>query len=135
MTALPKGFLRAEDERALPPLYATEDLDDRQKVCRVKWFSGSMAWYALELDAEPDEDGRRIAFGLVVSQDCPRGEFGYFDLAELAAARVRLPYRVAGQPGVRHTAAFPAVERDRGWFPGLTVAQVRAYIDEHGHRP
>lgn len=80
--------------REIPPLYATEHVDD--PVVRLKWFTpdGNYTWYVLEFD--PDQ---RLCFGLVVGQD---RELGYFSLDELRQVR--------GLLGLR-------VERDLYWEP------------------
>jgi hypothetical protein len=78
----------------IPPLYATEQIDDPPAL--LKWFTpdSSFSWYVLEYD--PDQ---RLCFGLVVGAV---REIGYFSLDEVK--------QVHGHLGLR-------VERDLYWQP------------------
>ena len=64
---------------SLPPLYATENIDD--PIVRVKFFTpdSSWTWYVTEFD--PIE---RRCFGLVIGHE---RELGYFMLTELEEGR------------------------------------------------
>lgn len=80
--------------KTIPPLYSQES-KGQDAIVKVKFFLGSWRWYATEMNPETG-----LCFGKVVSDMCPDGELGYFDLMELASTKVR--------PGI-------AVERDK-WF-------------------
>jgi hypothetical protein len=66
-------------EKRLPPLYATEKLDD--PIVHAKLFTpdSSWTWYITEYDPE-----QRLCYGLVHGHEA---ELGYFSLAELEAVR------------------------------------------------
>ena len=74
-------------EKALPALYATEDVPAAEKLAVVKFFGGGRGtWYAVE--GEKQEDGDWMFFGYVVSplgSDCD--EFGYFTLNQLKSVK------------------------------------------------
>ena len=89
----------------IPPLYANDGADDPDAViARVKLFSpyNGWRWYITEWDAETGQ-----CFGLVDGFDT---ELGYFDLTELAEAKV--------------FGRIPAVERDLRWKP-VTLGEIR----------
>ena len=89
----------------IPPLYANDGADDPDAViARVKLFSpyNGWRWYITEWDAETGQ-----CFGLVDGFDT---ELGYFDLTELAEAKV--------------FGRLPAVERDLRWKP-VTLGEIR----------
>lgn len=84
--------------RSWPKLYATEKLPMRDKVIHAHFFVGACDWWLAEYCAET------LAFGYVNLGDPQCAEWGYFDLAELAAL------------SVEHPAGFPlVVERDLHW--------------------
>jgi hypothetical protein len=70
----------------IPPLYATEQVDD--PLARLRWLTpdSTMTWYITEFD--PDQ---RLCFGLV---DGHERELGYFSLDEIAAIRGPLGLQV-----------------------------------------
>lgn len=72
-------LIPSELESKLPPLYATEHLED--PVAHLKWFTpdSNWTWYVLEYD--PTE---RVAFGLVSGHEL---ELGYFSVREIEEAR------------------------------------------------
>ena len=70
----------------IPPLYATEKLDDPTVWIKLFTPDSNWTWYLTEFD--PTE---RMAFGLVVGQD---QELGYFALAELENSRGLLGLRI-----------------------------------------
>ncbi len=80
--------------KLLPPLYATENIDD--PVAHVKLFTpdSSWSWFLTEFDPV-----QRLCFGFVIGLD---QELGYFSLHELEAVRGPL-----GLP----------IERDLYWQP------------------
>ena len=80
--------------KLLPPLYATENIDD--PVAHVKLFTpdSSWSWFLTEFDPV-----QRLCFGFVIGLD---QELGYFSLDELEAVRGPL-----GLP----------IERDLYWQP------------------
>ncbi len=71
-------LLTQELREKLPPLGATEKVDD--PVCQVKYFTpdGSWTWFATEFDAED------TFFGAVSGAEF---EIGYFSLSELESLR------------------------------------------------
>ncbi len=97
-------LLTKANERAIPPLYSTEDVPESEKRVAVKFFDpcGSWTWYVVE--GEKQEDGDWRFFGLV---DGFEREWGYFMLSELAA--------VKGRFGI-------GIERDRNF--NKTIGQV-----------
>ncbi len=89
----------------IPALYANENAPDYDAVvAHVKLFSpyADWTWYVTEWNPQTGE-----CFGLV---DGFEMELGYFDLTEMAEAKVR---------GV-----VPAVERDLYWKP-KTIGEIR----------
>ncbi len=71
-------LLTQELREKLPPLGATEKVDD--PVCQVKYFTpdGSWTWFATEFDTEDTFFGAVSGFEF---------EIGYFGLSELEALR------------------------------------------------
>ena len=67
----------------IPALYATEKMENGDKVCHVKFFHplSNMTWYATEFNPETG-----MFFGWVKS-DFP--EWGYFSLEEMKNTKVR----------------------------------------------
>ena len=70
-------------EKKIPALYATEKIENNDKVCHVKFFHpcSNMTWYATEFNPETG-----MFFGWIKS-DFP--EWGYFSLAEMEKTKVR----------------------------------------------
>lgn len=83
--------------KEIPGPYATEDIPVSEKVIYAHLFVGGWDWYVAEIDPVDF-----VAFGFTTSPMCPDGEWGYFDLKELAEILAR--------------DVFP-VERDLGWRP------------------
>jgi len=79
----------------VPPLYAQDGKND-DAIVHLKFFYGGWTWFLLELDQNTGQ-----AFGKVKSPFCPEGEYGYFDMNELAKFN---------QYGM-------AIERDKYWKP------------------
>ena len=71
-------LLTQELLQKLPPLYATEHVDDPMVICKFFYPDFSWSWYAIEFD------GQDICFGFV-DGDFP--ELGYFSLVELQNTR------------------------------------------------
>jgi len=71
-------LLTQELLQKLPPLYATEHVDDPMVICKFFYPDFSWSWYAIEFD------GKDICFGFV-DGDFP--ELGYFSLVELQNTR------------------------------------------------
>lgn len=92
-------LLTKENRKALPALYATEEVPLDETVAHVKFFGGGRwTWYACEFDGED------TFFGYVLSglgEDCD--EWCYFSLSELAAMRFQ-PFQLP-------------IERDRHFHP------------------
>lgn len=83
--------------RKIPAMGATESTPAEDKIIGAHYFCASADWYIAELDPETGQ-----AFGYARLATYPEGaEWGYIDLAELEAARLR-PF---------------VVERDMYWSP------------------
>lgn len=67
----------------LPALYSTEKVELADKVIRAHYFVAGCDWWLVELDATG------TAFGYVCLGDPDNAEWGYIDLTELEAVRVR----------------------------------------------
>lgn len=65
-------------KKKLPPLYATENMQDPLVICKFFSPTSGWTWYAIEFD------GKDIFFGWVVGFE---KELGYFSLSELQAVR------------------------------------------------
>jgi hypothetical protein len=65
--------------RTIPPLYATENIDD--PLVRVKFFTPDSSWTWFVTEFSPEQ---RLCFGMVHGLE---KELGYFTLDELEAAR------------------------------------------------
>ena len=102
-------LITKEIERKLAknPLYSGEKKSPEEREVLVKFFYpyGRGTWYVLE--AEKDEDGDWLFFGLV---DLHERELGYFRLSELQSVR---------------KFGRPAIERDK-WYGKHTLAEVQA---------
>lgn len=86
---------------AIPALYATEATEAADKTIHLHYFVAGWDWWIAELDPETWE-----AFGCAASPMCPRGEWGYIPLAELASLT-----------GVFRAGIPMMVERDLWWSP------------------
>lgn len=71
-------LLTKELREQLPPLYASEQVEDPVVVCKFFYPDFHWTWYAIEFD------GKDTFFGYVAG-DFP--ELGYFTLSELEATR------------------------------------------------
>jgi hypothetical protein len=103
-------LLTKANRKALPALYATEELDEGAATYPVKFFTpwSSWTWYAREFDGED------LFFGFAVNDAHPEGaELGYFSLNELKS--------IKGPHGLK-------IERDMHWSP-KTLPEIKA-----GHR-
>ena len=107
------SFLPDDDVlAAIPPLYATENMDLADKVCHLHYFCGASDWYVMEVDADSLE-----GFGWTrLNGDTANAELGYINLPELRAMVAKAPVQyhenVGGQL-VRRTGRMPVViERD-----------------------
>ena len=87
-------LLPDEIAKTLPPLYATENVED--PIARVKCFTPDSSWTLFMTEYDP---AARLGFGLVVGLD---HEKGYFSLDEMEEVR--------GPPGL-------PIERDLYWQP------------------
>ncbi len=77
--------------KMLPPMRATENTPEDQKIAVVKFFNpmGRTTWYGIEFD------GVDLFFGYAVSSlgpDCD--EYGYFSLAELESIRLPMGLKI-----------------------------------------
>jgi len=77
---------------------------NKPAIAHVKFFLNDFTWFCCEFDPET---GRM--YGYVYSSACPDGEYGYFDINELAS--------VCGRIG-------NAVERDK-WFRPMTIESIQ----------
>jgi hypothetical protein len=82
---------------AIPTLYATERVGERDKIVHLRYFVGACDWWVVEYD--PVE---RLALGYVCLGDPQMSEWGYIPLVELAEI-YRPPLLI--------------VERDLHWTP------------------
>lgn len=65
--------------RITPALYTTEEIPSAEKLVVAKFFTPAAGWTWYVVEAEPQEDGDVLFFGLVDGQDL---EWGYFTLNE-----------------------------------------------------
>jgi hypothetical protein len=94
-------LLTNELQKTLPLLYATEQEEDPQIICKFFTPDSSWTWYAIEFD------GDDTFFGFVEGLE---KELGYFSLSELEGVR--------GPLGL-------AIERDL-YFEPCRLSQVKA---------
>lgn len=107
----------ARDLARIPALGATEATPCDEKVLHLHYFQGSADWYVAELDPET---WRAFGWARITPGG---GEWGYFDLAELATAWLRL--HVHGVTEQSWDSSVPAplgswtvrIERDKWWQP------------------
>ena len=78
-------LLTKELRRRLPPLYANENVQDPQVICKFFLPDFSWTWYAMEFD------GQDTFFGYVAGDE---PELGYFSLSELTSLRGKLGLRM-----------------------------------------
>ena len=104
----------AEVLEAIPALYATESIPERDKVVHLHYFVGGCDWWVVELDSA---ERPQLAFGYACLGDPQMAEWGYIDLHELAEIW-RPPSFGEPRPG-GVTSITPAliVERELGWTP------------------
>jgi len=97
-------MMTKEIEAKMAPLYSTENSNGEAMV-QVKFFdiAGSWTWYAWE--AEKQENGDWLFFGLV---DGFEKEMGYFTMSELQSVK---------------WGSAPRIERDMYWTP-ITVNEL-----------
>ena len=79
-------YVPASMANQIPPLYATENLDDPMVWIKLFTPDSNWTWYLTEFD--PAE---RMGFGLVIG---PEQELGYFSLDEMTESRGPLGLRV-----------------------------------------
>jgi hypothetical protein len=77
-------LLTKEIERTIPALYSTEDTPAEEKRAVVKFFTPDSNWTWYVSEGSKDHNGNWTFFGLVEGFE---REWGYFTLAELAAAK------------------------------------------------
>lgn len=73
-------LLTEEIKQALPPLYFTEDIPLEEKIVICKFFTPWSNWQWFVFEAEKQEDGDYLFFGMVHGFE---KEMGYFQLSEL----------------------------------------------------
>ena len=79
-------------EKALPALYATEGIAEKEKIVYAKFFAPNSCWTWFVLEGSRQEDGDFIFFGLVHGFE---KELGYFSLNELESVGIANPlYRI-----------------------------------------
>jgi len=100
-------LLTKEVERTIPALGSQDAKDPREVLVRVHWFSPYSGWDWWCLEADRQDDGGLLCFGLVRGFEA---ELGYWTLLELEQAR--------GPAGV------PLVERDAHWPKDVTLDSV-----------
>jgi hypothetical protein len=64
----------AEVLEAIPALYATEDVAERDKIVHLHYFVGGCDWWVVELDSI---ERPQLAFGYVCLGDPQMAEWGY----------------------------------------------------------
>ena len=75
-------LLTEEIKKALPELYATEEISLDDKIVICKWFCGPFTWFCVE--GEKQEDNDWLFFGYVKNDTDPDcSEFGYWTLSQL----------------------------------------------------
>ena len=79
-------YVPADIAAQIPPLYATEKLDNPTVWIKLFTPDSNWTWYLTEYD--PAE---RLAFGLVIGQET---ELGYFSLSEMEESRGPLGLKV-----------------------------------------
>jgi len=67
----------------VPPLYATDHIDCKDKIIYLHFFIGGCDWYVAEFDGED------IFFGYVNLNDPFNAEWGYFSLRELEEINIK----------------------------------------------
>lgn len=72
----------AEQLAELPTLYATDNVDCKDKTICLHFFIGGCDWYVAEFD------GKDTFFGFVNLNDPQNAEWGYFTLGELDAIKL-----------------------------------------------
>ena len=65
---------------AIPALYATEDVVERDKIVHLHYFVGGCDWWVVEVASI---ERPQLAFGYVCLGDPQLAEWGYIDLHEL----------------------------------------------------
>jgi len=108
---------------AIPVLYDTESVGERDKIVHLHYFAGGSDWWVVELD--PFD---RLALGYACLGDPQMAEWGYIPLDELA--QMFLPPRPIideGTPGWTVFVAPIVVERDLHWTP-RTAGEVIPYL-------
>ena len=76
-------------EKNLPPLYATEDVTEEEKMVYAKFFTPYSSWTWFVLEGSRQEDGDFLFFGLVHGLE---EEYGYFSLFELESVGISNPF-------------------------------------------
>lgn len=101
-------LLTKEIIKKLPKLYATEEIELRDKTVVCKFFCpwSSWTWYVIEMGVE---DGETLFWGYVKGFE---GEFGYFTLSELES--------IIHRSGLK-------IERDR-WFDPCKVSEIKDIV-------
>jgi hypothetical protein len=68
-------------EKVIPPLYATESIEEEEKIVYAKFFAPSSGWTWFALEGSWNKDHEDFTFfGLVYGFE---KEYGYFSLNEL----------------------------------------------------
>ncbi len=72
-------------ENEVPKLYSQEN--NENPTCSLKFFTPWTNWTWYVIEGEKQENGDWMFFGKVVSNLCPEGELGYFQLSELKSIK------------------------------------------------
>jgi len=74
----------------MPKTYATEDLDESEKMVKLHYFNENSDWYIIEKDISQDQ---HQAFGYVVlNGDLQNAELGYISIKELKKLDIELDF-------------------------------------------
>lgn len=82
MSAL--DLLPADVRAPLPPLYATEQQPIASHILWVRWFLPGTTWTWYAAEAQENEEGDVLLFGLVCGFE---REWGYYLLSDLTSLR------------------------------------------------
>lgn len=101
-------LMTKEIEKRIPRLYATEEIENEDKVVHVKYFSpvNGWTWYGVEYDPE-----EKLFFGLVEGYE---REWGYFSLEEFEE--------------MNRQSLFPVILRDSHFEP-KTIKELGLELD------
>lgn len=98
-----------DDLERLPRLYETEHIKLEHKILHMRFYFGRSDWY----DAEYDAKVRHFLGYVILNDDLPNAEWGYFGYAELRGIKLSTPIGVL------------EVDRDLLWQPKTWLETVK----------